>query len=44
MTVDDPDFMENYKKAIIQYARNYIQANPDKFAVGVDGKVYRISK
>jgi hypothetical protein len=35
---------EDLKSAIIDYANKYIKAHPNKFAVGVDGRIYQIGK
>jgi hypothetical protein len=33
-----------YKKMMVDYARDYIKAHPNEFAVGVDGGIYALPK
>jgi ElaB/YqjD/DUF883 family membrane-anchored ribosome-binding protein len=40
----EPNFQENFEKAMIDYAQDYVKANPAKFAVGADGGIYQIGK
>ena len=40
----EPNFQDNYKKAMIDYAHDYIKAHPNEFAVGVDGGIYALPK
>ena len=40
----EPNFQENFEKAMIGYARDYIKAHPNEFAVGVDGGIYALPK
>ena len=41
---EEPNFSEKYQKVIIAYAKDYIKAHPDKFAVGANGGIYQIGK
>ena len=40
----EPNFQENFEKAMIDYAQDYIKAHPNEFAVGIDGGIYALPK
>jgi hypothetical protein len=39
-----PNFNETYTSAIVDYARDYIKAHPDQFAIGINGGIYQTGK
>jgi len=40
----EPNFSEHFHQTIIDYAKDYIKAHPNEFAVGVDGGIYALPK